>query len=277
MRHAGRQRDIDEDAGVAAGADPALGEGGGAHVALDIDRTEGRQRRSEVEAAPFEVPGRARLALIADEFGQADADRAGRPRSVRRPRAASRRPWRRRDRAPRRRLPRKASAASSRSAPPRRRCARGRPLSWCRRHRRRSHRHRPAHVIHRPQPGRHGVRRCGIPRRSSPAMTDRMRWPAIAADRRSRLPSPQTIMAAAFDSSAMEAMPMVMPCEGTSSSDLKSGKVARLSRRVCSASSTTRLLLSRGEPGGLKAIWPSPAPEASRKRSMPPAAARRRS
>ena len=55
------------------------------------------------------------------------------------------------------------------------------------------------------------------------------------------------------------------------------GKVARLSRRVESGSATTRVRAEPRCPGGLNATWPSPAPEASRKRSTPPAAAIRSS
>ncbi|MGZ4388475.1 MAG: hypothetical protein ACXVZL_03750 [Gaiellaceae bacterium] len=50
-----------------------------------------------------------------------------------------------------------------------------------------------------------------------------------------------------------------------------------MSRRVVSASSTTAVRPSRGAPGPSMATWPSEAPEASRKRSIPPAAAIRSS
>jgi len=43
------------------------------------------------------------------------------------------------------------------------------------------------------------------------------------------------------------------------------------------ASGTTAVRPSRGEPGGRKATWPSDAPDASRKMSIPPAAAIRSS
>src|SRR4051812_19234163 len=69
--------------------------------------------------------------------------------------------------------------------------------------------------------------------------------------------------------------PIETPWRGTSSREVNSGNVARLSRRVLSASSITAVRPSRAEPGGTNATWPSDAPEASRKRAMPPAVAMR--
>src|SRR3954471_7606064 len=57
--------------------------------------------------------------------------------------------------------------------------------------------------------------------------------------------------------------PTLTPCLGTSSSDLNSGNVRRLSFRVDSASRTTAVRPSRGAPGPSIATWPSLAPEAS--------------
>ncbi len=65
-------------------------------------------------------------------------------------------------------------------------------------------------------------------------------------------------------------MPTVTPWRGTSSRPPNVGNVARLSRRVCSASGTTWVRVETAVPGGLKAMCPSPAPEARMNRSMPP-------
>ena len=91
-----------------------------------------------------------------------------------------------------------------------------------------------------------------------------------------RLPAPQTIITASF-AAAIVSMPTLMPKCGTADSVPNAGKVIRLSRRVSSDSGMIRVRLSRGLPGGLNATCPSLAPDASMKKSIPPASAMRAS